>query len=109
MKKLDLIFYTCYINLLYLLQNNRRPQYTIKKNYIWCVSLMNCDFCHTTTQNELLMTGRRCHVCGDNDNGIPCDTRSIYTGNLQQCGPGKDFCMTDLIHNGQPFPTIFKR
>uniref|UniRef100_A0A8W8NN68 Uncharacterized protein n=1 Tax=Magallana gigas TaxID=29159 RepID=A0A8W8NN68_MAGGI len=63
----------------------------------------------TTTQQTTLALGRRCHVCGDNDNGIPCDTRSIYTGNLQQCGPGKDFCMTDLIHNGQPFPTIFKR
>ncbi|XP_052721728.1 integumentary mucin C.1-like, partial [Crassostrea angulata] len=64
----------------------------------------------TTTQQTTLALGMRsCHICGDNDNGIPCDTRSIYTGNLQQCGPGEDFCMTDLIHNGQPFPTIFKR
>ncbi|XP_052673055.1 integumentary mucin C.1-like isoform X2 [Crassostrea angulata] len=64
----------------------------------------------TTTQQTTLALGiRSCHICGDNDNGIPCDTRSIYTGNLQQCGPGEDFCMTDLIHNGQPFPTIFKR
>nr|XP_034304717.1 integumentary mucin C.1 isoform X2 [Crassostrea gigas] len=64
----------------------------------------------TTTQQTTLALGMRsCHICGDNDNAIPCDIRSIYTGNLQQCGPGEDFCMTDLIHNGQPFPTIFKR
>ncbi|XP_065941335.1 uncharacterized protein [Magallana gigas] len=64
----------------------------------------------TSTQQTTSSLGiRSCHICGDNDNGIPCDTRSIYTGNLQQCGPGEDFCMTDLIHNGQPFPTIFKR
>eukprot|EP00105_Crassostrea_gigas_P045336 XP_019929484.1 PREDICTED: integumentary mucin C.1-like isoform X2 [Crassostrea gigas] len=64
----------------------------------------------TSTQQTTSSLGiRSCHICGDNDNGIPCDTRSIYTGNLQQCGPGEDFCMMDLIHNGQPFPTIFKR
>lgn len=64
---------------------------------------------NTTQQTTLGFGKMRCHVCGDDDNGIPCDTRSIYTGDPQQCGPGEDFCMTDLIHNGQPLPTIFKR
>lgn len=51
----------------------------------------------------------QCHVCGDNANGKSCDLRSIYTGNLQQCGQGEDFCMTDLIHDGQAYPKIYKR
>ncbi|XP_034304454.2 uncharacterized protein [Magallana gigas] len=64
---------------------------------------------NTTRQTTLASTMMRCHVCGDNDNGISCDLRSIYTGNLQQCGPGEDFCMTDLIHDGQAYPKIYKR
>uniref|UniRef100_K1R499 Uncharacterized protein n=1 Tax=Magallana gigas TaxID=29159 RepID=K1R499_MAGGI len=47
---------------------------------------------------------RKCYSCGDSLNSIPCDTRAIYVGNLQDCGPGEDYCMTDLIHTGQTFP-----
>nr|XP_034308306.1 integumentary mucin C.1-like isoform X2 [Crassostrea gigas] len=52
---------------------------------------------------------RKCHICGDSPNSIPCDTRAIYVGNLQDCGPGENYCMTDLIHTGQSFPSIYKR
>uniref|UniRef100_A0A8W8MSQ9 Uncharacterized protein n=2 Tax=Magallana gigas TaxID=29159 RepID=A0A8W8MSQ9_MAGGI len=52
---------------------------------------------------------RQCHICGDSSNSIPCDIRSIYVGNLQDCAPGENYCMTDLIHNGQTFPSIYKR
>nr|XP_034336678.1 integumentary mucin C.1 isoform X8 [Crassostrea gigas] len=52
---------------------------------------------------------RKCYSCGDSLNSIPCDTRAIYVGNVQDCGPGEDYCMTDLIHTGQTFPSIYKR
>ncbi|XP_052686366.1 uncharacterized protein LOC128165644 isoform X4 [Crassostrea angulata] len=64
---------------------------------------------NTTRQTTLASTMMQCHVCGDNANGKSCDLRSIYTGNLQQCGQGEDFCMTDLIHDGQAYPKIYKR
>ncbi|XP_078334015.1 uncharacterized protein LOC144625706 [Crassostrea virginica] len=69
----------------------------------------------TTTQSvtqpasQLLTGTRTCHVCGDSDNGISCSTQSIYLGSLQQCAPGEDFCMTDLLQDGQQYPKTFKR
>ncbi|XP_048731534.2 uncharacterized protein LOC125648466 [Ostrea edulis] len=52
---------------------------------------------------------RKCHVCGNSSNSISCDTRTIYLGNLQTCPQGEDFCMTDIIHDGQANPNIYKR
>lgn len=52
---------------------------------------------------------RKCHICGDSPNSIPCDTRAIYMGDSQNCAPGENYCMTDLIHNGQSFPNLYKR
>ncbi|XP_061171438.1 uncharacterized protein LOC133180968 [Saccostrea echinata] len=52
---------------------------------------------------------RKCHTCGDANNSISCDTRTIYLGNLQNCAPGEDFCMTDIVHDGHAYPKTYKR
>ncbi|XP_062592553.1 uncharacterized protein LOC134253995 [Saccostrea cucullata] len=52
---------------------------------------------------------RMCHTCGNADNSLPCDTRTIYLGNLQSCAAGEDFCMTDIVHDESPYPKTFKR
>ncbi|XP_062601098.1 integumentary mucin C.1-like [Saccostrea cucullata] len=71
----------------------------------------------TTSTTSITTTGsptthsavRMCHTCGNANNSLPCDTRTIYLGNLQSCDPGEDFCMTDIVHDGSPYPKTFKR
>ena len=52
---------------------------------------------------------RSCKVCGDYMTGTACDTRSIYFGSTSVCEGGKEFCMTDLIHDSSGSDKIFKR
>ena len=57
----------------------------------------------------LITVQRSCKVCGDYMTGTACDTRSIYFGSTSVCEGGKDFCMTDLIHDSSGSDKIFKR
>ena len=57
----------------------------------------------------LITVQRSCKVCGDYMTGTACDTRSIYFGSTSVCEGGKEFCMTDLIHDSSGSDKIFKR
>ncbi|XP_056012750.1 integumentary mucin C.1-like [Ostrea edulis] len=60
----------------------------------------------TTSQS---VSQKICKVCGDYENGIPCDIRDVYLGPSVQCPPGTEFCMTDIVHDIAGNDKIFKR
>ncbi|XP_078332806.1 uncharacterized protein LOC111126691 isoform X4 [Crassostrea virginica] len=61
----------------------------------------------TTTTTTTGASSRYCHQCGDLASNIPCDTRTIYLGNLQKCASG-NFCMTDILQTSSEV-SIYKR
>nr|XP_022318268.1 uncharacterized protein LOC111121331 isoform X1 [Crassostrea virginica] len=63
----------------------------------------------TTKPMQTSPVQRSCKVCGDYMTGTACDTRSIYFGSTSVCEGGKEFCMTDLIHDSSGSDKIFKR
>ncbi|XP_062619923.1 SCO-spondin-like isoform X1 [Saccostrea cucullata] len=66
-------------------------------------------FPNTTISPTSGLSERTCKVCGDYENGISCDIRSIYIGPEVTCEAGKAFCMTDIISDGSGKEQVFKR
>ncbi|XP_062598169.1 uncharacterized protein LOC134259577 [Saccostrea cucullata] len=70
-----------------------------------------CNLCTEEYKPPVTTTPRpaiHCQVCGDYNNDIPCDTRSIYIGPTVSCSGNNNYCMTDIVHSHSN-TKVFKR
>nr|XP_034333337.1 uncharacterized protein LOC109619325 isoform X2 [Crassostrea gigas] len=60
------------------------------------------------TTTTLAARSISCHQCGDPDANLPCDLRTVYTGQPSQCSTGS-YCMTDVVQGSDGTVAIYKR
>ncbi|CAG2257428.1 unnamed protein product [Mytilus edulis] len=81
----------------------------VSQNFVISTCPKSCNKCSeylaVTTPTPI-----KCNTCGDISNGIPCYSKDVY-GNSSTtiCPTGYNYCMTDVLNDGNGNSDVFKR